>query len=99
MARKRAGETRAQPPEDGPRCMCAMMGCDERAILKVRVSTTAWSNFCYRHYLARSRATGEARCSELGLTTTAQQRAWVKEQATKLSAHFTPDYQREPGED
>jgi len=85
--------------DDAPRCMCAYFGCEKRAICKVKVSTTAWSNFCYHHYLVYHQDRAEETCERLGLKTTAEKRAWILEQSAKLAQKMRPSYLREPGED
>lgn len=89
---------KSQPEE--PRTQCAYMACPKRAILKVKVATHAWSNFCYDHYQAHYQAQAEETCERLGLKTPAQMRAYFLQNARRLVNRVTAqDEAREPGED
>lgn len=75
------------------RVKCCHDECFTEAFCKVRIKT-GWANFCQKHYDEHFLREAQTTCRKLGLITTSQKRAWVKE---RLKNVFKP--MREPGED
>lgn len=83
-------------PPSVPRVPCAFDSCARRAVVKVRVGKTSWSDLCLEHdqQLAQKRA--NEYCASLGLKTVAEKIKWVKGRVNlKLDIRAL----REPGED
>lgn len=84
--------------EPRPFVQCAHMACNTSATVYLKMPT-GWANLCIPHYEQHFTDKAHATCEKLGLQTVSQKRAWVKDAIAKLSRKWTPDYQREPGED
>lgn len=89
---RKNGDKKAKKDWDAlPFIQCAHMACYDAA--KVRIKTkTGWANMCNRHYSTHFLDSAEKYCYALGLDTTEQKRAWVREKVAELSSRFRPDY-------
>jgi hypothetical protein len=77
---------------------CAHMGCNTSAICRVKTKT-GLADFCILHYEQFYTDKASATCERLGLRTTKQKRELVRKTVKELSRNFTPDYNRQPGQD
>jgi len=94
--RGKKGNARYEAPE--LLTECAHETCQHRAKVKIHTST-GYVNLCIFHYGEHFRVKALDTCAALGLNTIEQRRECVRDLIGKLVHKWTPDYQREPGED
>jgi hypothetical protein len=86
-----------KPPEQTVKCCHDI--CFNDAKVKIKTHT-GWANLCMRHYDDHYQKQSEEYCNALGLTTTEQRRAWVKQQINRLAKKYTRYVPKsEPGAD